>query len=204
MIAAFDMGIKNFAFAVKDKGDFVLLKNTSLDDSIMTKSDLNKYKKKELLEMAQETFNICELQNLKKEGLVDLILKGKNKKVKKDLGTSMFQIMDTYKNTWENCDVFLIERQLPINLQALKLSHYLEAYLKIYYPDKKILNYNSTTKTKKLGATNLKAKRDRKEWAIQYTTFVLKDDNLRYFKALKKQDDIADVVCMIESYTVKQ
>jgi hypothetical protein len=51
-----------------------------------------------------------------------------------------------------------------------------------------------------LGAQNLKTKKDRKKWTIQYTSAILKDENLKYFKTLKKQDDIADVVCMIESY----
>jgi hypothetical protein len=201
MIAAFDMGIRNFAFAVKDKGDFILLKNTCLDNGIMTKSDLNKSKKENLVEMMSD-LKISQDDKLLKKDMVDLIFtkqkKGKNKPV--DLGLSMFQIMDGYKDMWEKCDIFLIERQMTINLQALKLSHYLEAYLKIFHPSKKILNYNASTKTKKLGATNLKTKRDRKEWTIQFVTNLLTGDNLRYFASLNKQDDIADVVCMIESY----
>jgi hypothetical protein len=134
--------------------------------------------------------------------MVDLILSNKKKKtkVKKDLGLSMFEIMDNYKDIWEQCEIFLIERQMTINLQALKLSHYLEAYLKIYYPFKKILNYNASTKTKKLGAINLKTKKDRKEWTMKYVQKILTGDNLRYYESLDKKDDVADVVCMIESY----
>ena len=202
MIAAFDMGIRNFAFAVKNKGEFILLKNTCLDDSIVTKSDLNKYKKENLIEMMSD-LNISK-EKLQKKDMIDLILLNK-KKVKtkpKDLGLKMFQIMDTYKDIWEECEIFLIERQMTINLQALKLSHYLEAYLKINYPLKKILNYNASTKTKKLGATNLKTKNDRKEWTIKYATNVLEGENLRYFESLKKQDDVADVICMIESFLI--
>ena len=201
MIAAFDMGIKNFAFAVKDKGDFILLKNTCLDNGIMTKSDLNKNKKENLVEMMSD-LKISHEDKLLKKDMVDLIFtkqkKGKNKPV--DLGLSMFKIMDGYTSIWEKCDIFLIERQMTINLQALKLSHYLEAYLKIYYPNKKILNYSASKKTKKLGAGNLKTKKDRKKWTVEYVSEMLTGENLRYFESLNKQDDIADVVCMIESY----
>lgn len=203
MIAAFDMGIRNFAFAVKDKGEFILLKNTCLDEDIVTKSDLNRHKKEELIEMMSSlNINYKVEEKLKKKDMVDLILSNK-KKVKtkpKDLGLSMFEIMDGYTSIWEKCDIFLIERQMTINLQALKLSHYLEAYLKIYYPNKKILNYSASKKTKKLGAGNLKTKKDRKEWTIKYVQKLLTGENLRHFESLNKQDDIADVVCMIESY----
>lgn len=203
MIAAFDMGIRNFAFAVKDKGDFILLKNTCLDEDIVTKSDLNHHKKEKLIEMMSSlNINYKIEEKLKKKDMVDLILSNK-KKVKtkpKDLGLSMFEIMDNYKDIWKKCDIFLIERQMTINLQALKLSHYLEAYLKIYYPSKKILNYSASKKTKKLGAGNLKTKKDRKKWTVEYVSEMLTGDNLRYFESLNKQDDVADVVCMIESY----
>lgn len=198
MIAAFDMGIRNFAFAVKNKGEFILLKNTCLNEDILTKTDLNKYKKNDLIEM-MSNLNIKHDEKIKKKDIVNLIFSNK-KTTKKDLGPSMFKIMDDHKDIWDQCETFLIERQMTTNFQALKLSHYLEAYLKIYYPNKKILNYNASIKTKKLGAVDLKDKKDRKKWTIQYVSKLLTGDNLRYFTNLKKQDDIADVVCMIESY----
>ncbi|CCV02128.1 RuvC-like Holliday junction resolvase [Invertebrate iridovirus 25] len=210
MIAAFDLGRKNFAFAVKDKDEFILLKNINLDEQNMTKTDLNKLKKDELVNM-MENLSIKSTSSqiaqssisskLKKKEIIDCIIsttKGKNKP--KDIGISMFQVMDEYKEIWEKCNVFLIERQMTINLQALKLSHYLEAYLKIYYPNKKILNYSASKKTKKLGAPTLKTKRERKAWTTQFTSELLTDENLKYFQSLSKKDDIADVVCMIESY----
>lgn len=206
MTVAFDIGIRNFAFAVKSKGDFILLKNTTLNENIMTKTDLNKCKKDELEKMMLN-LNLNPETNLKptKSGMIDLLLKHhkKNTKVKKDLGIALFEIMDTYKHIWANCKIFLIERQMTINMQALKLSHYLEAYLKIHYPDKEVVNYNASIKTKKLGAANLKTKKDRKEWTVQYVSRILNGDNLRYFESLKKKDDIADVICMIEAYSIK-
>ncbi|CCV01951.1 RuvC-like Holliday junction resolvase [Invertebrate iridescent virus 22] len=132
--------------------------------------------------------------------MVDCILKNKSKTKPKDVGVAMFEVMDNFKDIWDKCNIFLIERQMTINLQALKLSHYLEAYLKIYYPNKKILNYNASKKTKKLGAPSLKTKQDRKKWTIQYASNILCGENLEYFNNLSKQDDVADVICMIESY----
>lgn len=215
MIAAFDLGRKNFAFAVKNKDEFILLKNINLDEQNMTKTDLNKLKKDELVNMMENlsiksstpsqkdgvVSTIGTGIKLKKKEIIDCIVsttKGKNKP--EDIGISMFQVMDEYKETWEKCNVFLIERQMTINLQALKLSHYLEAYLKIYYPNKKILNYSASKKTKKLGAPTLKTKRERKAWTTQFTSELLTGENLKYFQSLNKKDDIADVVCMIESY----
>jgi hypothetical protein len=202
MIAAFDMGIKNFAFAVKKGDDFILLKTISLTDKIV-KSDLNHLKKDELSEM-MSNLNISKPDKIVKNDMIDLILV-KTKKSSKhvDLGISMFQIMDDYRHYWNDCDTFLIERQMTINLQALKLSHYLEAYLKIHYPEKKILNYDASMKTKKLGAEKLKTKKDRKKWTIEFASTVLRDENLGYYQALNKKDDIADVVCMIEAYQSK-
>lgn len=199
MIVAFDIGIKNFAFAVKSKGEFILLKNTNLDEDSMTKTSLNLYKKEELIEL-MEDLKISTNEKMKKKDMVDLIFKKNKPKVKKDLSFALFKIMDDHKATWEKCETFLIERQWVTNMQALKLSHYLEAYLKIYYPTKTILNYNAAIKTKKLGAINLKTKKDRKEWTIKYVSELLEGENLRFFKTLKKKDDVADVICMIEAF----
>lgn len=205
MIAAFDMGVRNFAFAVKSNDEFVLLKNVSLDENALTKTDLNKCKKEELIDM-MSSLKINHESKMTKKAMTNIILskhKNNGKTKPKDLGLSLFKIMDSYKYFWDKCSIFLIERQMTSNRQALKLSHYLEAYLKICYPLRKILNYNASTKTKKLGAINLKTKKDRKEWTIKYTLELLKDDNLKYFTSLSKKDDVADVVCMIESYLLK-
>lgn len=200
MIAAFDLGVRNFAFAVKNKDEFILLKNTTLNDNIMTKTDLNKYKKKDLIEMLED-LHITIQEKLNKNDIINHIIthtKKSNKKV--DLGLAMFETMDMYKDFWNKCDTFLIERQLMSNLQALKLSHYLEAYLKIYYPSKQVINYNASNKTKKLGGSHLKTKKERKKWTIDYALQLLTGDNLRCFKNLDKQDDVADAICMIEAY----
>jgi hypothetical protein len=232
MIAAFDLGIKNFAFAVKNKDSFILLINESLVQDSWTKTELAKLKKEDLLRLTQslpealptggrerevsircpsgeaeqvESLTKKEEKNLKitKKDLITLIL-SKNTKTKPDLGLSMFNVMDKYKDTFNTCEIFLVERQMLVNRQALKLSHYLEAWLKINYPDKKVINYSASQKTKLLGAKNLKTKKDRKLWTVEYTLNLLQGETLEQFKQFRKQDDLADVVCMIESYLRKK
>ena len=199
MIVAFDMGLKNFAFAVKDGDKYTLLRNTALSDSL-NKTMLTACKKEDLSKMMADLKIPVKTKMLKKDMITLLLSKNKKNSPPIDLGLNLFKIMDNYKHVWDKCEIFLIERQMIINMQALKLSHYLEAYLKIYYPLKKILNYNASTKTKKLGAVDLNNKMDRKKWTVHYVLQILDGENLTYFKSLSKQDDIADAVCMIESF----
>ena len=202
MISAFDLGTRNFAFAIKNKDEFVLLQLVSLDENCMTKSDLGRLKKVELKDL-MISLNINFNDKMIKKEMISLILakykkNGSNKS--KDLALSLFEIMDSYKHFWNECNTFLIERQMVVNMQALKLSHYLEAYLKIHYPTKQVLNYNASNKTKKLGAGELKTKDARKAWTIKYVSSLLEGDTLDYYNNLSKQDDVADAICMIESY----
>ena len=251
MIAAFDLGIKNFAFAVKNKDSFILLINESLVQDSWTKTELAKLKKEDLLQLTQslpeanlatqrrigtdssqsddrrqipkgsgtrctsdeaeqvealtkkEDKKIEKKIKITKKDLITLIL-SKNTKTKPDLGLSLFNVMDKYKDTFNTCEIFLVERQMLVNRQTLKLSHYLEAWLKINYPDKKVINYSASQKTKLLGAKNLKTKKDRKLWTVEYTLNLLQGETLEQFKQFRKQDDLADVVCMIESYLRKK
>ena len=244
MIAAFDLGIKNFAFAVKNKDSFILLINESLVQDSWTKTELAKLKKEDLLRLtqslpealpcptrspsgngrptpkglgsgeAEQVESLTKKEDKKKEkmekklkitkkDLITLIL-SKNNKTKPDLGLSLFNVMDKYKDIFNTCEIFLVERQMIVNRQALKLSHYLEAWLKINYPDKKVINYSASQKTKLLGAKNLKTKKDRKLWTVEYTLNLLQGETLEQFKQFRKQDDLADVVCMIESYLRKK
>lgn len=216
MIAAFDLGIKNFAFAVKNKDSFILLINESLVQDSWTKTELAKLKKEDLLRLTEaircpsdEPEQVESLTKkdkklkITKKDLITLIL-SKNTKTKPDLGLSLFNVMDKYKDTFNACEIFLVERQMLVNRQALKLSHYLEAWLKINYPDKKVINYSASQKTKLLGAKNLKTKKDRKLWTVEYTLNLLRGETLEQFKQFRKQDDLADVVCMIESYLRKK
>lgn len=218
-IAAFDLGTKNFAFAVKrgstnqDDDGYVLLKNVAVDPTPPTsKSGLGKLLKERLREMVKEHLGIPSA-DLKKKDMIVLLSKHLKKMVRNepsiDMGMLLFKIMDEHTLYWDRCKVFLIERQMTANVQALKMAHYLEAYLKIKYLSVEppihviqpnIVNYSSAAKTVKLGAPKLVSKKQRKNWTVSYAERILKGDNLRSFQSMVKKDDVADVVCMIESF----
>ncbi|ABF82127.1 hypothetical protein MIV097L [Invertebrate iridescent virus 3] len=202
MIASFDIGIKNFAFAVKRDGEFVLVENVNLLGDFVTKNDLNKTPKSALVEM-MDRLNLDSKGQIKKT-MVESILTAQKKSSPKqraiDLGVKLFETMDRYRSFWTECDTFLVERQMVSNMQALKLSHYLEAYLKIHYPDKSVVNYSASNKTRKLGAPPLPTKPDRKRWTVEYAASILTGRHLDKFQSCPKKDDLADVVCMIEAY----
>jgi hypothetical protein len=203
--AAFDIGTKNFAFAVRDSNkDFVIIKTTNIAPNSWSKTSLNKLTKKNLYNMVVDNHSLP--VRIKKDELVTILLKQHRqctlKNGKDDVAKSLFKTMDSYSNYWERCLTFLVERQMTVNAQALKLSHYLEAYLEIKYPDKNVVNYSSSMKTKKLGACILPNKSSRKKWTVAYALKLLKGDNLKYLENLTKKDDIADVVCMIQSFAL--
>lgn len=193
-IAAFDLGYKNFAFAVKNS-KYVLLKNINFYD-YKSKSELQKLNKNQLFVMSN--FN----EKMSKKDMIDIIVKSQVK-TKIDLCEKLIEVMNVYYDIWEKCDIILIERQMTVNLQALKLSHYLETYFKIKFPLKKIINYSSCMKTLKLTTEKLKRKNDRKIWTVKFAQEILYAENnecLTYFTSLNKKDDVSDAICMIESY----
>jgi hypothetical protein len=212
MICAFDIGIKNFAFAVKDTklDTYHTLCTTSLYGSSdglgnnLSKTELNTLKKQDLLDLANSFQHLCvgskavSEKTLKKD-IVDIVYKAR-KKVKIDLADALIKVLDEHSEVWSQCGVFLVERQMTVNRQALKLGHFLEAYLRIKFPNQKVINYSASHKTKKLGGVALKRKVDRKKWTIKFAESVLCGEDLEYYLGLRKKDDIADVICMIESY----
>jgi hypothetical protein len=201
-IASFDLGIKNFAFAVRDSNsEYILLKNINLLEGYKyTISELNKSKKTRLCQL-MNNLNLNSDLKQPKDIMVSSILNAvKKNKAVFDLCSELIKVLDLI-DIWEQCDIFLIERQMPTNVQAFKMAHYLETYLKIKFPDKKIINYSSTFKTKKLGATkDTMTKKERKQWTVDYVRGLLINDSLEWFENLDKKDDVADAICMIESY----
>lgn len=210
MICAFDIGIKNFAFAAKDTklDTYHTLCTTSLYGSSdglgnnLSKTELSALKKQDLLDLAnsfQRLSTKAISKNILKKDIVDIVYKAR-KKVKIDLVDALIKVLDEHYKVWSQCEVFLVERQMTVNRQALKLGHFLEAYLRIKFPNKKVINYSASNKTKKLGGAGLKRKVDRKKWTIKFAESTLTGKDLEYYLSLSKKDDVADVVCMIESF----
>lgn len=209
IVCAFDIGIKNFAFAVKDTqlDTYKILYTTSLYGSSgglhnnLCKTELAALKKRDLLELANsfQHLSVISEKALKKD-IVDIVYKAR-KQVKINLTDALIKILDDHMEIWSQCEVFLIERQVTMNRQALKLGHFLEAYLRIKFVNKKVVNYSASNKTKKLGGVGLKRKVDRKKWAVGFAESALTGKDLAYYLRLSKKDDVADVVCMIEAYS---
>jgi hypothetical protein len=230
-VAAFDIGIKNFAFAVKKGSKFTLIRHINLvEDVPLTKTEMNRLKKDELIQIMNDmsmrdetirrfvaidkesTESFCK----RKPKIVDALYKHNRRKYPNynDADLRLFDVMDSYDHVWQECDVFLLERQMLVNRQALKMCHYLEAYLKLRYTGKRspsnpaaaqrprVINYNASFKTKNLGAPPSQTKPERKLWTVEYVANLLEGELYEYFQQLPKKDDVADTVCMIQSFTV--
>ena len=217
IVAAFDIGIKNFAFAVKNGSEFAIVRHINLVEDIpLTSTELNKLKKDAIIQMMNDLSvkdeTIRRFVAIDKESkesfckrkpkIVHAIYKHNRRKYSNHYHAdrSLFEVMDSYNHIWQECDVFLLERQMLTNRQALKMGHYLEAYLKLRHPGKRVVNYNASFKTKKLGAPPSQTKPERKRWTVDYAGNLLEGEVSAYFQQLPKKDDVADTICMIQAF----
>lgn len=107
----------------------------------------------------------------------------------------------------QKADIILIEKQLgfgkQINYKANQISSQLYAHLILFYPDKEIIEYPSSFKTKffDFKSTN---KKDRKNWSVQKVYSLLEERNdetsLEWLNTFPKKDDICDCVLMNLSF----
>ena len=159
ILAAFDIGIKNFAFAVVEGKTNVLF------------------------------FHVQDLRGKKSE----------------DAYKNLITYMDSYRSWWEKVDIVLIEKQLcKTNIVAGKLSCHLHAYFLHRHPDKIIIEYPSTYKTR---LTNFPLKksthRQRKQYAIEYVLQRCQEEDpvvADWLSTYPKKDDICDCILMCETF----
>lgn len=91
----------------------------------------------------------------------------------------------------DECDVILIERQMNINRKTFTMQHQMMTYLQVLYgPFKLYYIYNSSKKTKLLGADEKQSYNQRKKFTVEYAT----KDGVSFIEGFKK-DDIADAYC---------
>lgn len=204
IIAAFDIGKKNFCFHVEEF-DEKELKEINIPKK--------KYNKNGTCIPEMEAY----LESLYKKGTT---LLWKNNDLCEDLDNSkyidievfhrMIELLGEYKDTWDKCDVFLVEQQMAFgrgkqNTLALKLAQHVETYFMINYKrEKKIISFPSYHKTKILGAPKKMTKPQRKKWAVNKVTEILnlRTDEKELFEFLKnkKKDDLADTYLMNQCY----
>ena len=118
-------------------------------------------------------------------------------------------ILDSYLEYWQKCTTFVIEQQMSFgkkhNTLALKLGQHCLSYFIFHFANfKSILEFPSYNKTKIHGASKKMTKYQRKQWAVNKAMNMLidKDDQeiLKVFKNLKKKDDAADAIVMLNAY----
>lgn len=156
-IAAFDIGVKNFAFAVVEGVDNVL--HVDLHD-----------------------------------------LRAGNSPY-----INLISYLDRHQTLWKKVDVVLIEQQLyRTNVAATKLSCHLHAYFLHRFPQKKVIEYPSSYKTKYTKfSIKSSSHKQRKDYAIQYVLDKCqKNDPVLYdwLLTFPKKDDICDCILMCETF----
>lgn len=138
----------------------------------------------------------------------------------------MTDCLDSFKDYWGKCSVFLIEQQMDFgrtkrNPMARKLGQHCYSYFSIFYRDfKTILEFPAYHKTQVLGAPKkfgkipktykngktVQIQDNRKKWSVRVTKDILelRKDAVSLEKLTEKckQDDMSDCILMIMSYCV--
>lgn len=126
-----------------------------------------------------------------------------------DPASTFFTFMDKNKTLWDGCNIFVIEQQIKANYYALRLSYYLEAYLKLNYANFKMVStFSSRSKTKLFEkhfmVSECGSKLARKKLCIQQAKQILMDrgdhKHLAMVNNEPKQDDLCDVICQLQAY----
>jgi hypothetical protein len=180
-VAAFDMGIRNFAFAVADYSDA----NSALTQQTRTLPVVRGVQNIDLL-------RVC--------GRLDC-----------DLYRAVCHVLSCFEDFWSTTDVFLVEQQMSqrhmTNVQSLKLSMIVIGWLTATYPFAHIREWPASRKTQAF-CMHLARKSDRKKWAIEkvqefYPWSGDEDDEnddpfwRRLMRAIPKKDDVCDCILMI-------
>ena len=100
-------------------------------------------------------------------------------------------------------DVILIERQNRKNIKLIQIAQYVWTWIKVKFPEKNVMYYNATYKTKTFTDVKLTKYKERKNFTVGLARSVLKlRQDLVGLEKLKygKVDDMGDCFCMCLSY----
>lgn len=214
-IASFDIGKKNFSFYVEevDKTQLLSLPSGQKYNSDGTPTpalaDILRSVwikgKKVLLANLDLTYNSDSSIYLDPQVLYNLI-----------------ETMDEYSEYWDQCDVFVIEKQMSFgkrhNTMALKLGQHCWSYFAIRYgKSKEIIEFPAYHKTQVLGAQKERSttktgkvrykavnKPARKKWCVQKALEILRDrddyETSEQIQGTRKKDDLSDVICQLQAF----
>jgi hypothetical protein len=190
-ITSFDIGIKNFAFAILDV-------NTDLIKSFPF-----------IPSMASipETFDVVHVENI---DLTENVFSYKTNDMN-GIFRNLIEVLDSFQMLWSSCDVFLVEQQMQYrhasNIKALKLSQHVLSYFFIHHTSKSIIEYPAYYKTQVWNAPSKLRKHERKKWAIENVKKLFENKTIPYeevFQDIKKKDDVSDCVLMCLAYAFQK
>ena len=216
-IASFDIGKKNFAFYIEEFDKSEIMKLPRIQSSKRynsdgtTTPDFEKIVKKVCTNGKSIIFENSDLtEGCKKSSYLD-----------PETYHNMTDLLDRYVDYWDQCDAFVIEKQMSFgkrhNTMALKLGQHCWSYFSFKYGRfKEIVEFPAYYKTQVLGAkkiiskggTKYKAidKPARKKWSVEKAISILKDRNddktISTLTSARKRDDLADVLCQLQAFKI--
>jgi len=117
--------------------------------------------------------------------------------------------LDSYLHIFKDCQMMLIERQLPINYKAVRISQHIISYFLLHFRNlptyPMIYEVDPKLKGRQLGASNKLNERGIKQWAIdECRSLLTKRHDWEGIEVLnknkKKADDHSDTVVQIEAF----
>lgn len=213
-IAAFDIGKKNFAFAIEYITEEEI---QELKDS--EKETIKKGKKKFQVINPAKKFEKGKLVLLEN---IDLTYDCDDSYLDPRVYKNMIKVLDERKEYWNKCDLILIEQQMSFgrrktNTMALKLGQHCYSYFSIVFPEIEVLEFPAYHKTQVLRAPKKFGKIEKtykngktvliqdnlKKWSTRKAISILdlRQDSefLQKLNSLKKKDDASDCVLMIQA-----
>ena len=213
-IAAFDIGKKNFAFAIE----------------YITKEEIQELKdsEKETIKKGKKQFQVINPKKKFEKGKlvllenIDLTYDCDDSYLDPRVYKNMIKVLDERKEYWNMCDLILIEQQMSFgrrktNTMALKLGQHCYSYFSIVFPEIEVLEFPAYHKTQVLRAPKKFGKIEKtykngktvliqdnlKKWSTRKAISILdlRQDSefLQKLNSLKKKDDASDCVLMIQA-----
>lgn len=215
-LASFDIGKKNFSFCIEQVHMPTIqnIENIPISQRF-TKSGSCTEQFENLLEKINKCGKIILLKNIditkheEEENKEENKSNNKKSYINPQWFLNLTNILDSFLPYWQNCTAFVIEQQMSFgkkhNTLALKLGQHCMSYFLFHFANFKLtLEFPAYHKTRIHGASRKLTKYQRKQWAVDKALNMLisKDDNeiLKIFTNLKKKDDAADALIMLNAY----
>ena len=115
----------------------------------------------------------------------------------------LYQRLDKYRDLLSSCHLLIIEKQLPRNYKAIRLSQHTISWF-LLRTESMVVEIPSSMKTRVLGAPKKMSYYNTKKWGVAKAKEILTQhedkESLLILEADKKPDDLADTVCQLEAW----